>query len=692
MRYRRSFVVLALIALVATAIPATAALIGGLKPSYVDPRIAQRLSAQPTADVVIGFRTAPTNADVIALHKSGFTGPFLRFDIVPAVAATATAAAMSAVRSNPRVERVEFDAELPYTLDRATAVGRVKPLWNATYRSGGVDVPGGITGKGVTVALFDSGIDARHPDLLHKDLASKTGKESVTMANFAILGRTTGNELAGLLGPDVDSITGDSTGTDLLGEESEQDNLIQANVAAVPMINSDNGGHGTHCAGVIAGRGKSSDGKFKGVAWRAKLIGLSGGEVLSVARGIAGMDWMYLNAAKYGIRVMSNSWGPGALEDQPNSILRNAIERLVNDKAISVVFAAGNNGGDGTAIQTTYASNAPSVISVANYFDRTGWVDASSSRGLAGNPNTWPDLAAPGTQIISTAMVGGSVTHYGSAQDGLIQTIDPHGDPIVVPAPTPNTVSTSAGGQDVIVGDYASMTGTSMAAPFVSGVVALLLEANPSLTPAQVKEILRATANMPVGHDYANDGYAIGTGVVDAAEAVAVALRIKDGDSLAAALGNASLDLTSNPAKLNQGSGPVTDNSIPLVPGAPSPVTASGRIYQQGLVDPFLVGQPTLVGGQPVDLSARTIHSSDPGIVLGAGTFEVNFYVWRSGSVARGPYLGTVTADDADWQSTYTWTPPKTWSGAFRLIAELSYNSAVYQLFDIPFRVQKAAA
>ena len=384
MRYRRSFVVLALIALVATAIPATAALIGGLKPSYVDPRIAQRLSAQPTADVVIGFRTAPTNADVIALHKSGFTGPFLRFDIVPAVAATATAAAMSAVRSNPRVERVEFDAELPYTLDRATAVGRVKPLWNATYRSGGVDVPGGITGKGVTVALFDSGIDARHPDLLHKDLASKTGKESVTMANFAILGRTTGNELAGLLGPDVDSITGDSTGTDLLGEESEQDNLIQANVAAVPMINSDNGGHGTHCAGVIAGRGKSSDGKFKGVAWRAKLIGLSGGEVLSVARGIAGMDWMYLNAAKYGIRVMSNSWGPGALEDQPNSILRNAIERLVNDKAISVVFAAGNNGGDGTAIQTTYASNAPSVISVANYFDRTGWVDASSSRGPGG--------------------------------------------------------------------------------------------------------------------------------------------------------------------------------------------------------------------------------------------------------------------------------------------------------------------
>ena len=180
--------------------------------------------------------------------------------------------------------------------------------------------------------------------------------------------------------------------------------------------------------------------------------------------------------------------------------------------------------------------------------------------------------------------------------------------------------------------------------------------------------------------------------MVDAAEAVAVALRIKDGDSLAAALGNASLDLTSNPAKLNQGPGPVTDNSIPLAPGAP---------FTGHRVRPHLPAgsrrsvsrRATHAGRRPAGLPLGRHHPQfGPGIVLGVGTFEVNFYVWRSGSVARGPYLGTVTADDADWQSTYTWTPPKTWSGAFRLIAELSYNSAVYQLFDIPFRVQKAAA
>ena len=62
--------------------------------------------------------------------------------------------------------------------------------------------------------------------------------------------------------------------------------------------------------------------------------------------------------------------------------MRNAAERLVLDDGLVVVFAAGNNGGDGTTVQTAFNSNSPSVISVANYYDRTGDLDGSSSRGL----------------------------------------------------------------------------------------------------------------------------------------------------------------------------------------------------------------------------------------------------------------------------------------------------------------------
>ncbi len=686
MRFRRSVIVLALLALVAGGVPATAALTGAVAPPppppipvlkpLVDAAVTAQLAANPTTDVVIGYRAKPTATDVTALRTAGFTGPFMTYEIVPAIAATATRASIKAIANNPRIARVEHDAVLPYTLDRATAVGRAKQVWKAVYNSGGLLNTGGIQGRGVTVAVIDSGIDGRHPDLRDKSLAGPLGENPVTIGNFLVLGRNITNLFGEILVPE------------LFGENAPADAVMAANATAIPTPQSDTGGHGTHVAGIVAGRGTAGGKKYMGVAPAAKLLGLGSGEVLLVSRSLAAMDWLHAHHAEYGVRVVNNSWGgPGAYD--PNSLITKAIERL-NEDGLVMVFSAGNDGGDGSTIQTSVWANIPSVISVANYYDRTGWLAASSSRGLKAAPETWPLVAAPGTQIISTAMVGGSVTYSGTGADALIAELDGSGEPIVASAPTPFAVTQKQGGKTVVVGDYASMTGTSMAAPFVAGVCALLLEANPSLTSVQIKEILAATANMVPGKSYAADGFAIGRGVVDAAEAVAVALRLRDGaTSVADAVATASLDLGANPVEINTSGGPVTDHTIPLLPLLPGlpPITASGHIYHGGILDPFLAGKHRVTTGEPVDFAARTIHSNTPSIALDLTNYRVTFSVvraWNS-ALVDGPFDAVNATDDPDFQASFSYIVPRQLSGDYKLVAELHHATNIYKLFELPF-------
>lgn len=680
-------------ALAATVIPATTAvaLPGKALQPVIDPLAITTANTTKAADVVVQFRQAPTVADWKWLKSQGFAGPFVRYDIVPAIAATATPQALKNIANAARVKTVEFDREMPTTLDRAVKVGRVAPLRDAEYKLNGFNYTGGFTGRGVTVATLDSGIDGTHPDLKHKTLAKLANEEAVTIGNFSVLGRSNINEAGAIV-----STLGN--GTFPLGENSLLDNLLEANSTTVPLIQSDNGGHGTHVAGIIAGRGRQSDGKYVGVAPGAQLVGLSAGEVIPVTRALAAMDWLHKHHAEYGIKVFNNSWGGGASGDNPDALVRNAAERLVKEDGITVVFAAGNNGGDGSDVQTAYNANSPSVISVANYFDRTGWVDDSSSRGAKTDPSTWPDVAAPGTQIISAAMTGGAVTYYGSAQDALISAIDPKGDPIVVPVPKPNVTEAAlpalpvVGQQNVVVGDYASLTGTSMAAPFISGVVALLLEANPNLTPFQIRDILTNTANMPAGKSYAADGYAVGHGIVDAVEAVSVALRMREGLSLAAALGAASVDLTAHPARINFGTGGPTDNNIPLLPGAAPIFTAQANIYHGGVINPFgLTGNQTVFTGEPIELAARSIASTDPTKPLTLTNFTMTFTVLRDNTVVAGPFNGPVEADDEAFQANAPWTVPNDLpAGTYHFVAKLKYGATTYEVFDSSFSVMKS--
>ena len=143
-----------------------------------------------------------------------------------------------------------------------------------------------------------------------------------------------------------------------------------------------------------------------------------------------------------------------------------------------MVFATGNDGGDGSADMTSsFAKNPkPGVITIASYDDadsgtRDGVVSDFSSRGMRGDPVNYPDVSAPGSNITSSC----------------VQAIQPvcnlgRADPTTLPF-------------------YATISGTSMASPQVTGATALLMQARPDLTPAQVENVIQDSA-----HKYTDGG------------------------------------------------------------------------------------------------------------------------------------------------------------------------------------------
>jgi serine protease AprX len=252
------------------------------------------------------------------------------------------------------------------------------------------------------------------------------------------------------------------------------------------MGNSDvGGGHGTHVAGIIGGTGQASGGEFHGAAPGATLYGVAAGTGLTVENGLDGLRWVLDNHDQVtpAIRVVNNSWGSGYRKADEGDALTGAMTKMQNEliaDGVTVVFAAGNSGGTGSSPTTSVqcVNTTPGNVCVASYFDqntgtRSGPVSSFSSRGKADDSTTaqneadlatWPDLSAPGEEIISTCRVTLPVcwAHAG-------QVLDP-----------PNS--------------YAELSGTSMAAPHISGIVAQLYQVNPNLTPDKVEDILEDSA------------------------------------------------------------------------------------------------------------------------------------------------------------------------------------------------------
>ncbi|MDY0405056.1 S8 family peptidase [Virgibacillus sp. 179-BFC.A HS] len=250
----------------------------------------------------------------------------------------------------------------------------------------------------------------------------------------------------------------------------------------------DDNGHGTHCAGDAAGNGYLSEGKYVGPAPDASLIGVKvldengGGRLSTIIKGIT---WCLAHKEEYHIRIISLSLGAQAYESYRDDPLSVAVQEAWH-QGIVVCAAAGNEGPRPNTISTPAIN--PFIITVGAAADQNtetrsdGEIAEFSSRGPTIDSLIKPDVYTPGQDIIS-------LLASGSALEKQLpeQIIDKH---------------------------YLQLSGTSMATPICAGVVALMLEANPQLSPNDIKSILKTTAE-PLFDDH--------WGYLDAEKAVEMA-------------------------------------------------------------------------------------------------------------------------------------------------------------------------
>ena len=215
----------------------------------------------------------------------------------------------------------------------------------------------------------------------------------------------------------------------------------------------DDDGHGTHVSGIIAGNGFSNP-KYRGIAPEANIIGVKvldetgSGNTSDI---LAGLQWVIDNKERYNIKIVSMSLGSAADTSSRQDSLSIGVASAVQH-GLTVVVSAGNSGPARQSI--TSPGIAPSAITVGAVDDnRTtslsdDFIADFSSRGPTIDGLSKPDVVAPGVDIHSLSYRGGYVSH----------------------------------------------SGTSMAAPFVSGAAALLFEKEPHLTPSQVKSRITGSA------------------------------------------------------------------------------------------------------------------------------------------------------------------------------------------------------
>jgi type VII secretion-associated serine protease mycosin len=247
----------------------------------------------------------------------------------------------------------------------------------------------GYQGKGVVVAVLDTGVDHKHPDL---------------KANIV-------------------------EGWNFVDNNNETTDLD---------------GHGTHVAGIIAATTNNGIG-IAGIAPEAKIMPL---KVLSKSGGAwINLDKAILYAANHGVEIISMSLGGQVTTVLSPTVL--AAIFIASQKNVTLIASAGNENTNSKSYPAAY----PNVIAVSA-------ISKNHSRASFSNYGNYITFTAPGVNILSTM-------------------------------PTyPVTLTT----QYDLSENYDSLSGTSMACPFVSGVVALLLSKYPSLTPNMVKDTLAAQA------------------------------------------------------------------------------------------------------------------------------------------------------------------------------------------------------
>ena len=298
------------------------------------------------------------------------------FRLIPATALRVKAGELKALEEDPRVEAIWPDKPVYALLDVSVPLIRAPQVWER-----------GFTGRGIKVAVVDTGIDYEHPDFAGRILAY----------------------------------------TSFVGGDGKDDH-----------------GHGTHVAGIIAGSGEASGGKYRGVApeallLSAKVLRADGSGMMSDV--MAGIEWAVEQGAKV-INLSLGSPGPCDGTDALSAMCDAAVKA-----GVVVCAAAGNDGPAPGTIGSPGCAREVITVGASDDYDQ---VASFSSRGPTADGRVKPDILFPGVGIVSCRASG---TSMGNPVDDF----------------------------------YTSASGTSMATPHASGVAALLLQAYPDLTPAQVK-------------------------------------------------------------------------------------------------------------------------------------------------------------------------------------------------------------
>ena len=362
---------------------------------------------------------------------------------------------MNALSANSKVASVVPDMRRYATVDHTSETIKINDpkmnrMWSLTGENGvsALEAWGTTRGKGVTVAVLDSGITA-HPDL---DANVLPGYDFIAESAFS----------------------NDGNGRD--SDPTDAGNWTVDNQCFTGSKASPSDWHGTHVAGTIAAIANNNEG-IAGVAPEAKIVpvrvlGACGGFDSDITDGIiwaAGGSVRGVPANQNPAQVINMSIGSEGTCTTP---YRQAIAQA-NKRGSIVVVAAGNNSFDASK---SSPGNCEDVINV-------GATDKNGKRSYFSNYGSRVDVSAP----------GGDRRYWGG---GILSTL--------------NAGKTAPG-----KADYAEYQGTSMAAPHVAGIVALMKAVDPKLTYAQAKKALQSTSQ-----GIECDQSACGSGIVNAARAV----------------------------------------------------------------------------------------------------------------------------------------------------------------------------